>query len=84
VDGTLTRKQAVQFLGMSDTEFALRLLWDSKFPKPVEPGLYRSADIVEWMDAHKAQPPATPDVPVGEGASDGAATPRKATKPLAN
>ena len=49
MDGTLTRKQAVKFLGMSDTEFALRLLWDSKFPKPVEPGLYRSADIVEWM-----------------------------------
>ncbi len=84
MDGTLTRKQAVNILGMSDTEFALRLIWDSKFPKPVEPGLYRSADIVEWMDAQRAQPPATPDVLAGEGVSDGAATPGETTKPLAN
>jgi predicted DNA-binding transcriptional regulator AlpA len=48
----LTRKQAVSLLGMNDAEFALRLVWDAKFPKPVA-GKFREADIVAWM---KAQP----------------------------
>jgi hypothetical protein len=48
----LTRKQAVSLLGMNDAEFALRLVWDAKFPKPVG-GTFREADIVAWM---KAQP----------------------------
>jgi predicted DNA-binding transcriptional regulator AlpA len=84
VDGTLTRKQAVKVLGMSDTEFALRLLWDSKFPKPVEPGQYRTADIVEWMDAQRTQPPAPSDVLAAEGVPDGAGAPGDTTKPQAN
>jgi hypothetical protein len=37
---------------MNDAEFALRLVWDAKFPKPVA-GKFREADIVAWM---KAQP----------------------------
>jgi predicted DNA-binding transcriptional regulator AlpA len=53
-DGTLTRKQAVNFLGMNDTEFALRLVWDSEFPKAVQGGSFREADIVAWMNAQRA------------------------------
>jgi predicted DNA-binding transcriptional regulator AlpA len=49
-DGTLTRKQAVEFLGMNDTEFALRLIWDAQFPK-TENGSFRASDVVAWMDA---------------------------------
>jgi predicted DNA-binding transcriptional regulator AlpA len=51
--GTLTRKQAANFLGMNDTEFALRLIWDSAFPKPVQ-GTFRQADILAWMRAQRA------------------------------
>jgi hypothetical protein len=51
--GTLTRKQAVDFLGMNDTEFALRLIWDAEFPK-TEDGSFRAADVVAWMDAWRA------------------------------
>lgn len=47
-DRTLTRKQAASLLGMNDTEFALRLIWDSAFPKPVE-GAFRAADIRGWL-----------------------------------
>jgi hypothetical protein len=49
-DDAFTRKQAANFLGMTDTEFALRLIWDSTFPKPVQ-GAFRAADIVVWMNA---------------------------------
>jgi hypothetical protein len=52
-EGTLTRKQAVDFLGMNDTEFALRLIWDAEFPK-TEDGSFRAADVVAWMDAWRA------------------------------
>jgi predicted DNA-binding transcriptional regulator AlpA len=50
-DGTLTRKQAATMLGMNDTEFALRLIWDAAFPKPVG-GAFREADVLAWMKAH--------------------------------
>jgi hypothetical protein len=50
--GTFTRKQAVDFLGMNDTEFALRLIWDAGFPK-VEGGSFRAADVVAWMRARR-------------------------------
>ena len=50
-DGTLTRKAAASLLGMNDTEFALRLIWDATFPKPVD-GAFRAADIRTW---HKRQ-----------------------------
>lgn len=50
--GTLTRKQAASFLGMNDTEFALRLIWDSSFPKPVQ-GTFREADVLAWMRAQR-------------------------------
>ena len=53
-DGMLTRKAAANLLGMNDTEFALRLIWDSAFPKPVR-GAFRAADIRAWI---KAQRPA--------------------------
>ena len=46
--GTLTRKDAASLLGMNDTEFALRLIWDSAFPKPVE-GAFRAADVRAWL-----------------------------------
>ena len=49
-DGTLTRKEAANLLGMSDTEFALRLIWDSRFPKPRD-GAFRAADVLAWMKA---------------------------------
>ena len=51
--GTLTRKQAVDFLGMDDTEFALRLIWDAEFPK-TENGSFRAADVAAWMHARRA------------------------------
>jgi hypothetical protein len=50
--GTFTRKQAVDFLGMNDTEFALRLIWDAEFPK-AEGGSFRAADVVAWMRARR-------------------------------
>ena len=40
--GALTRKEAANLLGMNDTEFALRLIWDSRFPEPVQ-GVFRAA-----------------------------------------
>jgi hypothetical protein len=52
-DATFTRKQAVDFLGMNDTEFALRLIWDAEFPK-TENGSFRAADVVAWMHARRA------------------------------
>ena len=52
-DGTLTRKQAANLLGMNDTEFALRMIWDSRFPKPVQ-GAFRAADIRAWLKAQRA------------------------------
>ena len=52
-NGMLTRKQAVDFLGMNDTEFALRLIWDAEFPK-AEGGSFRTADVVAWMRAWRA------------------------------
>ena len=50
---TLTRKQAVDFLGMNDIEFALRVIWDAQFPK-TENGSFRAADVVAWMQAARA------------------------------
>jgi predicted DNA-binding transcriptional regulator AlpA len=47
-DRTLTRKQAVNILGMTDTEFALRLIWDSEFPQAIQGGAFHEADIVAW------------------------------------
>ena len=55
-DATLTRKQAVDFLGMNDTEFAMRLIWDAEFPK-TENGSFRAADVVAWMHARHAGAP---------------------------
>jgi hypothetical protein len=57
--GTLTRKQAVDFLGMNDTEFALRLIWDAKFPK-TENGSFRAADVVAWMNTRTGAPKRAP------------------------
>ena len=51
-DGTFTRKEAANLLGMNDTEFALRLIWDSRFPKPVQ-GAFRVADIRAWKKARR-------------------------------
>jgi hypothetical protein len=51
-DRTLTRKQAVGILGMNDTEFALRLIWDSAFPKPLA-GAFREADLLAWKNAQR-------------------------------
>ena len=52
-NATLTRKQAVDFLGMNDIEFALRVIWDAQFPK-TENGSFRAADVVAWMEATRA------------------------------
>ena len=52
-DRTLTRKQAVNILGMNDTEFALRLIWDSAFPKPVAGAAFREADLIAWNKAQR-------------------------------
>ena len=52
-DGTLTRKEAANILGMNDTEFALRLIWDSAFPKPVK-GAFRPADVRAWLKRQRA------------------------------
>ena len=52
-DGTLTRKEAANLLGMNDTEFALRLIWDSRFPKPVQ-GAFRAADFRTWQKKRRA------------------------------
>ena len=52
-DGLLTRKQAVNLLGMNDTEFALRLIWDAEFPK-VRGGSFRAAEVVAWRHARQA------------------------------
>jgi predicted DNA-binding transcriptional regulator AlpA len=52
-DGTLTRKEAANLLGLNDTEFALRLIWDSTFPKPIE-GAFRAADIRAWRKKQRA------------------------------
>jgi predicted DNA-binding transcriptional regulator AlpA len=54
-DRTLTRREAASLLGMNDTEFALRLIWDSAFPKPAR-GAFRAADIRAWL---KRQPAGT-------------------------
>jgi predicted DNA-binding transcriptional regulator AlpA len=51
--GTLRRKEAASLLGMNDTEFALRLIWDSAFPKPIE-GAFRDADIRAWLKKQRA------------------------------
>jgi hypothetical protein len=56
LDATLTRKQVVDFLGMNDTEFALRLIWDAEFPK-TENGSFRAADVVAWMHARRGDLP---------------------------
>jgi hypothetical protein len=58
-DATLTRKQAVDFLGMNDTEFALRLIWDAEFPK-TENGSFRAADVVAWMHRRASVPKRAP------------------------
>ena len=52
-DGTLSRKQAVSLLGMNDTEFALRLIWDAAFPKALPSGAFRAADILAWKKAQR-------------------------------
>ena len=52
-DRTLTRKEAANLLGMNDTEFALRLIWDSAFPKPVR-GAFRAADVRGWLKKQRA------------------------------
>jgi predicted DNA-binding transcriptional regulator AlpA len=49
-DRTLTRKQAVNILGMNDTEFALRLIWDAEFPQAIHGGSFHEADLVAWMN----------------------------------
>ena len=51
-EGTLTRKEAANLLGMNDTEFALRLIWDSRFPKPVR-GAFRAGDIRAWLKTQR-------------------------------
>ena len=53
MDRTLSRKHAVNVLGMSDTEFALRMVWDARFPKPDGDGCFRAAEIMAWMRAQK-------------------------------
>ena len=52
-DGILTRKEAAQILGLTDTEFALRLIWDSTFPKPVQ-GAFRAAAVRAWLKKQRA------------------------------
>jgi predicted DNA-binding transcriptional regulator AlpA len=51
-DGTLTRKEAANLLGMNDTEFGLRLIWDSAFPKQIQGG-FRAADIRAWVKTQR-------------------------------
>jgi predicted DNA-binding transcriptional regulator AlpA len=58
MDRTLSRKQAVNVLGITDAEFALRMVWDAQFPKPIQDGSFRAANIVAWMDAQKGARPA--------------------------
>jgi predicted DNA-binding transcriptional regulator AlpA len=48
----LTRKEAANLLGMNDTEFALRLIWDSAFPKQIR-GAFRAADIRAWLKTQR-------------------------------
>jgi len=52
-EGTIRRKQAVNILGMSDTEFALRLIWDAAFPKALANGAFREADVVAWKNGQR-------------------------------
>ncbi len=52
--GALTRKQAVNILGMNDTEFALRLIWDSAFPKPLAEGAFCAAELLAWKKGQRA------------------------------
>ena len=52
VDRMVIRSEAATLLGLNDTEFALRLIWDADFPKALDSGLYRLADILAWKDAH--------------------------------
>jgi len=54
-EGTVSRKQAVSLLGMNDTEFALRLIWDSAFPKVLPGGAFRTADVLAWKNAQRAR-----------------------------
>ena len=49
MDRRLSRKRAVNVLGMSDTEFALRMIWDARFPKPDKNGRFREAEVITWM-----------------------------------
>jgi predicted DNA-binding transcriptional regulator AlpA len=50
--GMLTRKEAANLLGMNDTEFGLRLIWDSAFPKQIQGG-FRAADIRAWLKTQR-------------------------------
>jgi predicted DNA-binding transcriptional regulator AlpA len=52
IDEVLTRSEAAALLGISDTEFALRMIWDGDFPGPLAGGRYRLADILAWREAH--------------------------------
>ena len=48
----VSRSEAAALLGISDTEFALRMIWDADFPGPLDGGRYRLADILAWKDVH--------------------------------
>jgi hypothetical protein len=52
IDDVVARSEAAALLGMSDTEFALRMIWDGDFPWPLDSGLYRLTDILAWKEAH--------------------------------
>ena len=54
MDRTLSRKHAVNVLGMSDTEFALRMVWDTRFPKPDSDGCFRATELIAWMRAQQS------------------------------